>query len=112
MPHIRKQHEGANDIYFNQQHQQLIPTTLRPKQHIGRSGDLLKTMVVNRVVNYRQFEGTRITFGEMDIERQGLMPDHWQKQNKMKGEEKKERHAYRAALDVYTKILTVLLWVI
>ena len=28
----------------------------------------------------------------MDIERQGLMPDHWQKQNKMKGEEKKERH--------------------
>ena len=25
----------------------------------------------------------------MDIERQGLMPDHWQKQNKMKGEEKK-----------------------
>ena len=34
----------------------------------------------------------------MDIERQGLMPDHWQKQNKMKGEEKKERHDKRAAL--------------
>ena len=47
----------------------------------------------------------------MDIERQGLMPDHWQMQNKMKGEEKKERHDKRAALDVYTKILIVLLWV-
>ena len=42
MPHIRKQHEGANDIYFNQQHQQLIPTTLRPKQHIGRLGGFVK----------------------------------------------------------------------
>ena len=40
------------------------------------------------------------------------MPDHWQKQNKMKVEEKKERHDVRAALDVYTKILIVLLWVI
>ena len=52
-----------NKDYYYQQHQQLIPTTLRPKQHIGRSGDLLKTIVVNLVVNYRQFEGTRIIRG-------------------------------------------------
>ena len=36
-----------NKDYFNQQHKQLDSTTLRPKQHIGRSGDLLKTIVVN-----------------------------------------------------------------
>ena len=48
----------------------------------------------------------------MDIEKQGLMPDHWQKQNKMKGEEKKERHDDACRSDVYTKILIVLLWVI
>ena len=52
---------------------------------LGAQGGLVKD-------NDRQFEGTRITFGGMDIERQGLMPGHWQKQNKMKGEEKKERH--------------------
>ena len=40
----------------------------------------------------KSIRGYPNTFGEMDIERQGLMPDHWQKQNKMKREEKKERH--------------------
>ena len=39
-----------------------------------------------------------MTFGGMDIERQGLMSDHWQKQNKMKGEEKKSGTMMRAAL--------------
>lgn len=34
----------------------------------------------------------------MDIERQELMPDHWQKQNNMRGEEKKERHDIARAL--------------
>ena len=72
--------------------QQLDLTTIAPKTTPGALRGLLKTIVVNRVVNYRQFWGTRMTFGEMDIERQGLMPDYWQKQNKMRGEEKKERH--------------------
>ena len=55
--YIRADTTTNNKDYYYQQHKQLIPTTLRPKQHIGRSGDLLKTIVVNRVVNYRQFGG-------------------------------------------------------
>ena len=37
---IRADTTTNNKDYFNQQHQQLIPTKLRPKQHIGRSGGI------------------------------------------------------------------------
>ena len=43
--------------YFNQQHKQLDLTTIAPKTTHWALRDLLKTIVVNRVVNYRQFGG-------------------------------------------------------
>ena len=57
LPHIRKQHEGARDTYFNQQHKQLDLTTIAPKTTHWALWDLLKTIVVNSIVNYRQFGG-------------------------------------------------------
>ena len=42
--------------YFNQQHKQLDLTTIAPKTTHWALRDLLKTIVVNRVVNYRQFK--------------------------------------------------------
>ena len=59
----REQHEGASDIYFNQQHKQLDLTTIAPKTTHWALRDLLKTMVVNSIVNYCQFGGTRIIRG-------------------------------------------------
>ena len=43
--------------YFNQQHKQLDLTTIAPKTTHWALRDLLKTIVANRVVNYRQFGG-------------------------------------------------------
>ena len=42
--------------YFYQQHKQLDLTTIAPKTTHWALRDLLKTIIVNRVVNYRQFK--------------------------------------------------------
>ena len=83
-----------NKDYFNQQHQQLIPTTLRPKQHIGRSGGICKTIVVqfncqlkfvnSRVPEYIRGNGHRKT-------KTNARPLAKAKQNEGRGEKRATR---------------------
>jgi len=55
--YIRADTITNNKDYYYQQHKQLDLTTIAPKTTHWALRDLLKTIVVNRVVNYRQFEG-------------------------------------------------------
>ena len=86
--YIRVDTTTNNKDYYYQQHKQLDLTTIAPKTTHWALRDLLKTIVVN----YRQFEGTRIIRGNGHKKtRTNARPLAKAKQNEGRGEKRAAR---------------------